>query len=331
MEFRTPFLLLLIPFVIPILVWMYTRQRPPTFIFSSVQILKGLRVTWKMRLRHLPFLLRIFVVLLFIVALSGPRKPLAENKAFFDGIDIVLLVDTSTSMAAEDFTINGKQANRLEAIKNVVRDFVDKRKGDRIALISFAALPYTVCPLTTDHGWLQENLARINFGMMEDGTAIGSAIASGANRLRFVEGKSKVIILLTDGINNRGKMDPLKAAEAAQALGVRIYTIGAGTLGEAPYPVTDIFGRRGYQNVPVEIDEDTLKAIAQMTGGQYFRATDTASLKAIYEQIDKMEKVKFEEHGYQQYEEFFSIVLFAALLILLLEVLLSRTLFLKIP
>ena len=331
MEFKTPFLLLLIPVIIPVLVWMHVRMRSPTFVFSSSQILAGLRTTWKMQLRHVPFLLRILAITLFIVALAGPRKPLTENKASFEGINIVLLLDVSTSMASEDFTINGKRTNRLAVIKNVVRDFVEKRKGDKIALISFAALPYTVCPLTTDHAWLKENLARIDFGLMEDGTAIGSAIASGVNRLRNVEGKSKVLILLTDGVNNRGKIAPLKAAEAAKALGVKIYTVGTGTKGEAPFPVTDVFGRTSYQNVPVEIDEETLKSVSQMTGGQYFRATDTASLKAIYEQIDKLEKVKFEEQGYRQYEELFTVTLLAGLLIFVFEVILSRTLFLRIP
>jgi Ca-activated chloride channel homolog len=188
-----------------------------------------------------------------------------------------------------------------------------------------------VCPLTTDHAWLGANLDRVDFGLIEDGTAIGSAIASGANRLKGVKAKSKIMILLTDGINNAGKIDPMAAAEAAKAIGVRVYTIGAGSRGPVPYPTMDLFGRRVYQNVQIDIDEDTLKKIAELTSGQYFRATDTESLKAIYDQIDKLEKVKIEEQGYRQYEEYFDKVLLAALLVLILEVVLGKTVFLKIP
>lgn len=331
MEFKTPIFLFLIVPVLLGLFWLRRRQRPPAFIFSSTDLVAGLRLTWRTRFRHVPFLLRSIVLVLFLVALAGPRKPVAEHQAVFEGIDIVLLLDVSTSMAAEDFTISNKRASRLDVTKGVVRDFIRKRQGDRIALIAFAAFPYTVSPLTTDHAWVQENLDRITFGIMEDGTAIGSAIASGVNRLRSVDGKGKVLILLTDGVNNRGRMDPLKAAETAKAFGVKVYTIGAGTQGMAPYPVTDLFGRSGYQNVPVEIDEDILKQVAEMTGGQYFRATDTPSLKAIYDQIDRMEKVRFEERGYRQYEERFPAFLLAALMILCIEIVLSRTVFLRIP
>ncbi len=331
MEFRTPILLLLIPALLAALIWVRLRRKETSFTFSNTGLFSGLSGTWRTRFREAPFLLRLIVIALFIVALAGPRRPLEESQSVTEGIDIVLVLDSSTSMAAEDFTINGKRANRLQVVKNVVRDFIMKRTHDRIGLVVFAARPYAVCPLTTDHAWLEANLERVDFGLIEDGTAIGSAIVSGVNRLKDVKAKSRVMVLLTDGINNAGKIDPLAAAEAARATGVRVYTIGAGSRGPVPYPTMDLFGRRVYQSVQIDIDEDTLKKIAESTGGQYFRATDTESLKAIYDQIDKLEKVKIEEQGYRQYEEYFDKFLLVALLVLLLEVVLGRTLFLKIP
>jgi Ca-activated chloride channel family protein len=331
MEFKSPVILVLIPFVIALLVLARARHGKAAFLFSASALADGLKRTWRVRFEFIPFALRCLAVLLVIVALAGPRKPLEESRVMTEGINIVLLLDTSTSMAAEDFTLNGKRQNRLAVIKKVVGDFIGKRQTDRIGLIAFAAEPYTVSPLTTDRRWLGANLERINFGLMKDGTAIGSAIVSGVNRLRTIEGKTKVIILLTDGINNAGKIDPLTAAKAAQSYGIRIYTIGAGTRDLAPYPVADLFGRTVYQNVKIEIDEDTLKKIADLTGGQYFRATDTESLENIYKEIDRLEKVKIEETGYRQYEDLFGRVLALALLVLLLEVVLGRTVFLRIP
>jgi Ca-activated chloride channel homolog len=331
MEFRTPLLLLLIPILWLALILARARRKETSFTFSSLGLFNGLTGTWRTRFREIPFVLRLIVVMLFIIALAGPRRPLEESVSTAEGIDIVLLLDASTSMAAEDFTINGQRTNRLQVVKNVVRDFISKRVHDRVGLVVFAARPYVACPLTTDHSWLEANLDRVDFGLIEDGTAIGSAIASGANRLRDVKAKSKIMVLLTDGINNAGKIDPMAAAGAAKALGVRVYTIGAGSRGPVPYPTVNLFGQRAYQNVQIDIDEDTLKKIAESTGGQYFRATDTESLKAIYDQIDKLEKVKIEEQGYRQYEEYFDKVLLAALLVLILEVVLGKTVFLKIP
>jgi Ca-activated chloride channel family protein len=330
MIFKTPAFFLLIPCLLP-LVYFYFRRRPPAFTFPSAAFAAGLRPTWRMRLRHLPFFLRMLVLILFIVALAGPQSVLEESKSKAEGINMALLLDTSTSMAAEDFTINGKRLNRLDVIKSVLKEFVMQRSSDRLGLIAFAAKPYTVSPLTSDHTWLLSNLDRVKFGLMEDGTAIGSAIAAGVARLRKAEGKSNVIILLTDGVNNSGKILPLDAASAAAALGIKIYTIGAGTKGMAPYPLQDFMGRTVYQNVKIEIDEDTLRKIAEKTGGEYFRATDTDSLKSIYERIDKLEKVKFEESSYRQVDELFDRVLLLALAILLLEVILARTILLRIP
>jgi len=331
MIFKTPSFLLLIPLLLLPLTYLYFRRRPPAFTFPSAAFAAGLRPTWRTRLRHVPFFLRLGVLTLFIVALSGPQSVLEESKSKAEGISMALLLDTSTSMAAEDFSINGKRLNRLDVTKSVLKEFIMQRPNDRLGLIAFAAKPYTVSPLTADHSWLLSNLERVKFGLMEDGTAIGSAIAAGVARLRKAEDKSNVIILLTDGVNNAGKIAPLEAAEAAAALKIKIYTIGAGTKGLAPYPVQDLFGRTAYQNVKIEIDEDALKAIAQKTGGEYFRATDTDSLKSIYEKIDKLEKVKFEENSYRQVDELFDRVLLLALALLLLEVILARTVFLRIP
>ncbi len=331
MTFQTPVFLFLIPVLLPALVYLYFRQQPAAFNFPSVSFFKDLNVTWRVRLRHVPFFLRMVVVALFLVALAGPQSVTEDARSKAEGINMALLLDTSTSMAAEDFTINGKRQNRLNVIKSVLKDFIAQRSSDRLALIAFAAKPYTVSPLTSDQVWLLQNLDRVRFGLMEDGTAIGSAIASGISRLRKIEGKSKVMILLTDGVNNAGKIAPLEAAEAAAVMGIKIYTIGAGTKDFVPYPVQDFFGRRVYQQVKIEIDEDILRKIAEKTGGEYFRATDTASLKDIYSRIDKMEKVKFDETGYRQVEEYFDVALLVALMLLLIEVILARTVFLRIP
>lgn len=330
MIFKTPAFLFLLVLLLP-LVYLYFRQRRSAFIFPSAAYAAGLRPTWRTRLRHLPFFLRLMAVALFIVALAGPQSVLEDSKSRAEGVNMALLLDTSTSMAAEDFTINGKRLNRLEVVKSVLKEFIAQRSNDRLGLVAFAAKPYTVCPLTSDHAWLLTNLERVKFGLMEDGTAIGSAIAAGVARLRKMEGKSHVIILLTDGVNNAGKIQPLEAAEAAAALGIRIYTIGAGTKGLAPYPAQDFFGRTVYQDVRIEIDEDMLRKIAEKTGGAYFRATDTESLKTVYERIDKLEKVVFEENTYRQVDELFDRVLLLALLVFLLEVILARTVLLRIP
>ncbi|MFH0754833.1 MAG: VWA domain-containing protein [Candidatus Omnitrophota bacterium] len=331
MTFKTPVLLLLIPLILPALFYVYFRRKPPAISFPSVAFFDGLPKTWRLRFRHVPFFLRMVVLSLFIVALAGPESFLEGAKSTTEGISMALLLDSSTSMAAEDFTVNGVRQNRLDVIKSVLKDFITRRTNDRLALIAFAAKPYTVSPLTTDQNWLLKNLDRVQFGLMEDGTAIGSAIVSGIARLRKAEGKSKVIILLTDGVNNAGKMPPLEAADAAAALGIKIYTIGAGTKDFAPYPVVDIFGRKTYQQVKIEIDEDMLQKIASKTGGAYFRATDTQSLKDIYSSIDKMEKVTFDDNGYRQVDEHFDKVLCVALIILFIEILLARTVFLRIP
>lgn len=275
--------------------------------------------------------MRLAVYLLIIIALARPQFPIADSKVRSEGIDIVLAIDCSTSMLAEDFKAGDKRINRLDVVKEVVKDFINGRKDDRIGVVAFSARPYTISPLTLDYGWLIQNLDRIKAGMIEDGTAIGSGIATSLNRLKDTKAKSKIVILLTDGRNNTGKIPPLAAAQAAKALKIKVYTIGAGAKGLAPYPAYDLFGNKVYQMISVDIDEDTLKEIASMTNAKYYRATDTESLKKIYSEIDKLEKSPIEEKGYSQYNELFIYFLMPALIILLLEIILSNTLLRKIP
>ena len=270
-------------------------------------------------------------MILLLIALAGPRKMLAQSKLTSEGIDIVLALDVSGSMSAEDYVINGQRISRLDIIKSTVEDFIKQRNDDRIGLIVFGSQAYTVCPLTTDHEWLLENLRQVRVGLIEDATAIGSGIATSLLRLKNSKAKSRIIVLLTDGVNNSGKIDPLTAAKTAQALGIKIYTIGAGTTGIVPFPVTDQFGNKHYEQAQFDLDEDTLKKIAVMTGGEYFRAADTESLRNIYAQIDKLEKTKIEEKGYKQYEPLFWYFVDAALGLLALEIILTNTVFLKIP
>jgi len=275
--------------------------------------------------------LRLLVFIFLALALVKFRLPIEESKIQTEGIDIILALDTSTSMLAEDFTLRGKRANRLDVIKNVVENFIQGRKNDRIGIVAFAARAYTVSPLTLDYGWLLENLKRIKIGMIEDGTAIGSGLSVALRRLENTKAKSKIVILLTDGINNAGKISPFLAAEAAKALKVKVYTIGAGTKGMAPYPMKDFFGNTVYQPVKIDIDEDSLINIASKTEGKYFRATDTKSLKEIYAEIDRMEKSPIEEKGYMEYRELFPIFLSIAMVFLLLEILLRNAILRRIP
>jgi Ca-activated chloride channel family protein len=244
---------------------------------------------------------------------------------YTEGIDIVLLLDISGSMLAEDF-----QPNRIGAAKEVAQNFVDGRVNDRMGLVVFAGQSFTQCPMTLDYRVLKNLMRQVKPGMVEDGTAIGMGIAQGVNRIKESKAKSKVMILLTDGVNNRGEIDPVTAGELAHSFDIRIYTIGVGTIGEAPYPVQTPFGVR-YQNIPVEVDEKILQKIADMTGGQYFRATNNRALKQIYEQIDKMEKTRMEVRAYRSFAELFSPWAALALLLLLAEIMLRGTLLRKLP
>lgn len=331
MIFNDPVILILILFIPLYIRLKLRRQQRGAVLFSSIEQVKKLKTSLSIKLRHMPLVLRSLAIGLIIISLARPQKGIEHSKVPTEGIDVVLAIDVSTSMLAEDFSLNGKRVNRLAALKPIIRDFIQGRANDRIGMVVFAGRPYTQCPLTLDYGILLQFLDNVEIGMIEDGTAIGSALATAVNRLKDLPGKSKVAVLLTDGRNNMGKIDPLTAAETARTMGVKVYTIGAGTKGLAPYPVTDFFGNKVYQRIPVDIDKDTLKQIAQTTGGMYFRATDTESLKDIYREIDQMEKTKAEIKIYMEYKELFPYFLFPGLGFLILEIIISNTWFRKIP
>ncbi|MCF7674226.1 MAG: VWA domain-containing protein [Akkermansiaceae bacterium] len=268
---------------------------------------------------------------LLIIALARPRLASGSSDVESKGIDIMLALDVSGSMEALDFKLNGKQANRLEVVKDVVGKFAMQRPNDRIGMVAFAGRPYLAAPLTHDQEWIVKRLKDVQIGQVEDGTAIGSAIASAVDHLRDSDAKSRIAILLTDGVNNRGSVNPLTAAEAAKALGIRIYTIGAGTNGEAPYPVPGLFGRTQIRMMKVEIDEKVLGEIADATGGKYYRATDTESLEHIYDEINRLETTPRKLTKYENYQELFLWFLLPGVLLLLLEWLLSQTRFRRLP
>lgn len=331
MKFHDPWAFILIA-LIPLLIFFAKKRRSSSSIlFSSSELIKAVKPSFKLRLSNNIILFRGLALVLFFFALARPQYVIEETKTYTEGVDIVLALDTSTSMLAEDFRIGGRQYNRFDVVRDVVKDFIVKRKDDRLGLIAFAAKPYTVCPLTLDHQWLLENLDRVKVGMIEDATAIGSAIASSLNRLKDTKAKSKVIILLTDGINNAGKITPLTAAEASKALKMKIYTIGVGTKGLVPYPMRDHFGRKVYQNIRIDIDEATLQKVASITDGKYYRATDAESLRRIYAEIDRLEKVKIEHAGFREVKELFWYFLIPALGLLLFEVVLANTVLARIP
>ena len=331
MIIQNPIFLLLIPMAAVIIYYYLRKGRAPGIQFSSERFLKVGRPTFKTICSRYLWVLRILVFILFALALARFRAPIEESKIQTEGIDIILALDTSTSMLAEDFTLRGSRANRLDVTKDVVEKFIQGRKNDRIGIVAFAARAYTVSPLTLDYGWLLENLKRVKIGMIEDGTAIGSALSVALKRIENTRAKSRIVILLTDGINNAGKISPSMAAEAAKALKIKVYAIGAGTKGMAPYPMRDFFGNTVYQPVKIDVDEDTLISIASKTEGKYFRATDTKSLKEIYSEIDRMEKSPIEEKGYMEYRELFPVFMIIAMALLLIEVLLSNTILRRIP
>jgi Ca-activated chloride channel family protein len=266
-----------------------------------------------------------------IVGLARPQRTDSQTTVTANGIDIVLGLDISGSMQALDFMVDNKRVNRIAVVKSVVAKFIDERPNDRIGLIAFAAAPYIVSPLTLDHDWLQQNLERINVGVADDGTAIGSAIAAAVNHLRTTAAKSKVVILLTDGVNNSGKISPLAAAEAARALGVKVYTIGVGVRGKAPIPLRDQAGHVHVVMAEVDVDEKTLRAVANETGGQFYRATDTDSLQKIYEQINHFETSAQTVQKFEHVEELYKWTLFPSLGFLALGVLLQQTRFRRLP
>ncbi len=324
MQWHDPWFLLLL-LGLPLLVRVRRAQPAPALRYPVLDAVRAVGPGRRVRWRWILPVLQIAGVGLLIVALARPQLGKAATQIYTEGIDIMLAVDVSGSMLSEDFTLEGQRASRLDAVKAVVRSFLEHRPGDRVGLVLFASRPYTQSPLTLDHGWLLSNLERAHIGMIEDGTAVGSALATAVNRLEASDAKSKIVILLTDGQNNTGKVPPLTAAEAAKTLGYRVYTIGAGTRGSAPFPQTDAFGRKVYVSLPVDIDEDTLRHIAEITGGKYFRATDTASLQEIYDEIDKLERSPEQGLQYLEYHELYVWLALPALLLLAVEAVLAQT------
>lgn len=328
MTFHNPHLLWLLTLLLPAAGYYLYRLRKggaALRISSVAGVLKAPR-TVRYYLRHAPFVLRMAALATLVVALARPQSAEQNTRTNTDGIDIMLALDVSGSMLARDF-----RPDRLEAAKEVAGSFISDRYGDRIGLVVFAGEAFTQSPLTADQSTLLTLLGRVRSGLIEDGTAIGNGLATAINRLRESDAKSKVIILLTDGVNNQGQIAPMTAAEIAKAQGIRVYTIGVGSEGMAPYPAIDMFGNLTFVNQKVEIDEKVLKAISDMTGGKYFRATDKDKLKAVYNEINQLEKSKIEVTEHISYHELFLTWVLAALGLLMAEFLLSNLVLKRIP
>jgi len=318
--------------LLPLIILWRGRRGPVAAVeYSDVSLAKDVARRTRSRIGWIVGFLPICAAALMIVGLARPQRTHSRTEVTAKGIDIVLGLDVSGSMQALDFMVDNRRLNRIAVVKAVVSQFIDERPNDRIGLIAFAASPYIVSPLTLDHDWLLQNLERVNVGLGDDGTAIGSAIAAAVNHLRTTTAKSKVVILLTDGVNNSGKISPLAAAEAARALGVKVYTIGVGVRGKAPIPVRDDAGRMHIMMLNVDVDEKTLQAVASETGGQFYRATDTDSLEKIYEQINRYETSAQSIQKFEHVEELYRWTLFPSLGFLALAALLQQTMFRRLP
>jgi len=331
LTFAHPWFLLLL-LLLPVAAWWRARQgKPAALLYSSVQLVNSVANINRSGATRVLAALRWLALALFIVGLARPQLVESETAVKASGIDIVVAIDLSGSMEAEDFELNRKRVNRLVIAKDVLKKFVERRPGDRIGLVAFAGKAYVAAPLTLDHDFLQMNIERLELHTIEDGTAIGSGLSASVNRLRDLKSKSKIVILMTDGVNNAGKVPPLTAAEAAQALGIKVYTIGVGTRGTAPMPTRDVFGRKAYAQVEVDIDEKTLTAVAEKTGAEYYRADNTDTLRKIYDRIDKLEKTEVETKRYVHIKELFHWLVAPGLLLLTIEVLLGNTVWRKLP
>lgn len=318
------YLLLVIPLT-GVWYWFRSGRINPEMRMPAAGAFAGVKPSLKLRLRPLLITLRLFTIAIIIIALARPQSNISRQDISVEGIDIVLATDISGSMLAEDF-----KPNRLEASKDVATEFIRERPNDRIGLVVFSGESFTQCPLTTDHSVLINLYNDLKSGMIDDGTALGDGLATAVSRLKESKAVSKVIILLTDGVNNMGALDPLSAAEIAQLYSIRIYTIGVGTMGMAPYPFETPFGIQ-YQNVPVKIDEPLLKRISQMTNGKYFRATNKSSLTKIYQEIDKLEKSKIDVTEFKRKKEEYLPLLIFAIILLCAEVILRQTYFRSNP
>ena len=330
-QFAQPLLLWLL-LLLPLAAWLKGKfGKQPAVRYSSTSIARKIGSRSKSRSGALLATLSLLAIALLIIALARPQFSESSTEAEASGIDIMLAIDVSSSMEALDFKLEGERVNRLDAVKDTVAKFIAERPNDRIGLLAFAGRPYLVSPLTHDHEWLLKRLEATRIGQVEDGTAIGSAIASTANHLSESDAKSRISILLTDGMNNAGKATPLTAAEAAKTLDIKVYTIGAGTRGEAPYPVQGPFGRKRIRMIEVDIDEEVLTDIAEMTGGKYFRATDTDSLSGIYEQIDQLETTTRTLKKYEEIDDLFAYAALPGTALMLISFLLAQTRFRQLP
>jgi Ca-activated chloride channel family protein len=336
MTFAEPWvLLLLLPVLASFSLVLKHEKAEPGVNFPDNRLLRGLPASLRVKLAGLLPLVRVCAFVLLVMALARPQIVEQETKVRSDGIDIMLAVDVSTSMLAQDLDTGTGRDDRLKIAKEVLRRFIQERQGDRIGMIVFAARPYLLSPLTLHHDWLLENLDRVETGMIEDGTALGDGLLTALTRLtdngRNTDGRGRIVILLTDGRNNTGRVAPPVAAESARALGIRVYTIGVGSRGKAVYPLTDPFGSTVYRQVDVDIDEAALQEIARTTGAHYFRATDAAGLLRIYQQINILEKRAVESAVHTTRRELFPWFLLSALLLLLLEIFLNSTLLRRVP
>ncbi len=328
-QFEDPWLLLFM-LMLPYMAFKGKKKQQATINYSTIGTLQSIRTAQVDFFSALPLILRILSVMLLILALARPQEGHKSQEILSVGVDIMLALDTSGSMQALDFIKNEKRDTRLAMVKDVVSKFIENRPNDRIGMVVFGSEAYTQCPLTLDQGILQSFLSKLDIGMAGDSTAIGSAVGIAVKRLKDLESDSKVIILLTDGRNNAGSLPPVQAAQTAKAFGIKIHTIGVGTHGKAPFLVNSIFGQR-YVYQEVDIDENTLKEISNLTGGQYFRATDLESLKSIYKQIDQMEKSEVKVLDHSEYTELFHYFLIPGILLLLSEIILSNTVLRRIP
>lgn len=325
--FANPELLWLLVILPLIGYWLFAQDKKthPYLHYSGTDFNKELKKTWRQRLYPLLNVLRLICIGLIIVALARPQAKSKNSRKNIEGVDIVMAMDISGSMLAEDF-----KPNRLEASKDIAQDFVRARENDRIAVAAFSGEAYTQCPLTIDHGILENRIHELRSGLIPDGTALGDGLAVSINRIRKSDAKSKVIILLTDGVNNAGSIDPLTAAELAKTYKIKVYTIGVGTRGLAPYPFQTPFGIQ-YQNTKVEIDEDLLTQIAEETGGRYYRATTENNLKEIFDEIDNLEKTKIEVISFEHRSEEYKAILWLALGLFLLELAGKLSIFKTLP
>jgi Ca-activated chloride channel family protein len=325
--FANPGLLYLLFLLVPMIAWYVWKEKDAfaNIQFSNLKAFDEQGPTFRHFLRHFIFALRILVMAMVIIVLARPQSTNRWQNVSTEGIDIMIALDISGSMLAQDF-----RPNRLEASKDVAIEFISGRETDRMGLVVYSGESFTQCPLTSDHAVLINLFKDIYSGMIEDGTAIGMGLANAVNRLKDSKAKSKVIILLTDGVNNRGAIAPLTAAEIARTFGIRVYTIGVGTMGMAPVPVQTPYGTR-YQNAKVEIDEETLRQIADATEGRYFRATNNEKLREIYKEIDEMEKSKIDVKEYSKQEEEYMRFGLLATLLLLSEIIFRYVFFRKIP